>query len=241
MTRSRTAAAWVACAALAACASPGVAPAGGGAAVPTEARWTVGPARVECVGVAPTWCLMVRDTPDGPWRRHFGPIEGLRFVPGDEVDLAIRFEAVPRPPADAADRRTIAVREIARRTLPGTPLPEALAGTAWRLASMAGAPADAAARGPVTMAFDAAGRVAGHSGVNRYTMRAEAGSGWIRVSAGITTRMAGPPEAMRLESEVLARLQRAGAWRIDGDRLRLLDAEGGELMTLQRAAPGSAS
>jgi heat shock protein HslJ len=79
------------------------------------------------------------------------------------------------------------------------------------------------------------------SGVNRYGARVDAGPGWLRVGGAMSTRMAGPPEAMALESEFLSRLQRAGGWRIDGDRLRLLDAKGLELMTLRRAAPGSAS
>ncbi|MEI7447211.1 MAG: META domain-containing protein [Burkholderiales bacterium] len=232
MTRTLTA--LLAGIAMAACAQPQGGGAPGDRPSAAEARWTVGPARVECVGVAPAWCLMVRDTPDGPWRRHFGPIDGLRFVPGDEVDLAIRFEPIANPPADAPNRRTVAVRELARRTLPGTPLPDALGGTAWRLAELGGTPLDASARGPVTMAFDAAGQVAGFAGVNRYTSRVGAGAGWIRIAPGITTRMAGPPEAMRLESDVLGRVQAAALWRIDGDRLSLSDADGRPLMTLRR-------
>jgi len=53
--------------------------------------------------------------------------------------------------------------------------------------------------------------------------------------------MAGPPEAMALEREFLGRLQRAGHWRVDADRLRLLDAAGGELMSLRRVASGQGS
>lgn len=241
MPISRTVAALLAGVAIAACASQDASSTGAVAPSATEERWTVGPALADCVGVAPMWCLQVRVSPGAPWTRHHGSIEGFRFVPGDEVDLVVRHEPIARPPADAPNRRTVLVRETARRTLPGTPLPEPLAGSAWQLVELPGAAAVAGARGPVTMAFDAAGRVAGSAGVNRYTAAAAAGAGWLRVASGITTRMAGPPEAMQLESEFLARLQRAGTWRVDGDRLRLLDGAGAPLMTLRRAPAGSAS
>ena len=214
-----------------------------GPAVPAEAvRWTVGPSLVECVGVGPMWCLLYRDASDGPWMRHYGPIEGFVFRPGDETDLLVRFEAVARPPADAPSRRTLMVRELERRTLTGAPLPAALAGSAWRLDAMPGSDLPTTGmHGAPTLRFEEAARAAGESGVNRFGARVDAGEGWLRVSAPMTTRMAGPPEAMALEAEFLARLQRAGHWRVQGDRLRLLDAGGGELMSLRRASPGQGS
>jgi len=228
---------------LAACAAPGpTASAAAGSGSAQTLRWTIGPALVDCVGVAPTFCLEYRAAADGPWKRFHGVIEGFEFRPGHETDILVRQEPIPRPPADAPSHRTILVREIERRLLSSSSLPAALAGTAWQLVSMPGAePAAAGARGPLTLGFDAAARVAGMSGVNRYGARVDAGPGWLRVSAAMSTRMAGPPEAMALESEFLSRLQRAGGWRIDGDRLRLLDAKGLELMTLRRAAPRSGS
>jgi len=224
---------------LAACAAPGpTASAAAGSGSAQTLRWTIGPAFVDCVGVAPTFCLEYRDAPDGPWKRFHGVIEGFEFRP----DILVRQEPIPRPPADAPSHRTILVREIERRPLSSSSLPAPLAGTAWQLVAMPGAElAPAGARGPLTLGFDAAGRVAGMSGVNRYGAHVDAGPGWLRVGGAMSTRMAGPPEAMALESEFLSRLQRAGGWRIDGDRLRLLDAKGLELMTLRRAAPGSAS
>jgi heat shock protein HslJ len=199
-------------------------------------RWTVGPALVDCTGVAPTLCLLYRDAPDGPWKRLYGRIEGFAFRPGDEVDVEVRAVAIPNPPADAPSRRIELVREIERRTIPGTTLPAAIAGTAWTVTAMPGAARVDGPRGAPTLAFDAAGRASGSSGVNRFSVRVEAGPGWMRVSQAIVTRMAGPPDAMALESDFLSRLQRAGTWRLDADRLRLLDATGVELMSLRRGS-----
>lgn len=210
-----------------------------GAVMPADAiRWTIGPALVECTGVGPMWCLQYRDARGGAWKRHHGRIEGFEFPPGDEVELAVRFEAVPRPPADAPSGRTMAVRELARHTLTSDTLPSALAGSAWQLDAMPGATlAPAGAGGTPTLRFEAAARVSGGSGVNRFGARIDAGDGWLRVASPMVTRMAGTPEAMALEGEFLGRLQRAGHWRLAGDRLRLLDSAGAELMSMRRAAP----
>ncbi len=230
--------------ALAACASgppaatviaPDRAPEGPGAV----ARWTLGPARIACVGVAPMECLQYRDAPGGPWRAHHGALEGFELRPGDEVDLEVRFEAVERPPADGASQRVVVVRELERRTLPGGALPVELTGTPWRLDAMPGSGAALAGVEP-TLGFEASSRVTGNAGINRFNAEVAVGEGWLRVGPAMSTRMAGPPEAMALEAEFLARLKRAGHWRARGDRLRLLDAAGAELLSFHREAPAVA-
>jgi len=201
--------------------------------------WTVAPALVDCVGVAPTRCLRYRDAPDGPWKLHHGSIEGFAFERGFETDLLVRFVRIPNPPADASSRRVVLVRELARRpvTLPPE-LPPMLADTSWEVVSMPGASSLVGLRGPLAMSFERGGRAAGNSGVNRFGASAEVDGDRLRFGHAISTRMAGPPEAMALEADFLGRLQRAASWRIEGDRLRLLDDTGAELMTLRRMAPG---
>lgn len=196
-------------------------------------RWTVGPARVDCVGVGPMFCMVYRDAPGGPWKRFYGEIEGFRFVPGDEVDILVRAVPVPRPPADASSRRIVLVREESRRTLAGVALPPVLAGTAWVLESVVGTPAALGLRGAPMLAFGE-GAISGQTGVNRFNARADAGEGWIRIGPVAMTRMAGPPEMMKQEREFLDRLQRCGAWRVDGDRLHLRDAQGQTLLRFRR-------
>lgn len=230
---------WLSLGVIAGCAVPPT-PAIGAGDDPGTARWTIGPGLVECVGVGPMWCLQYRDTPGGAWKSFHGRIEGFEFRPGHETDLVVRSVPVPNPPADAPNRRVVMVREIERRPLTVTSLPQALQG-AWQLVAMPGVASVSGPRGPITMSFEAPGRLAGQSAVNRYSSHVDAAAGWMRVSSAVSTRMAGPPEAMMLESEFLARLQRAGVWRVDGDVLRLRDAGGAELMSLRRAAPGSAS
>ena len=108
--------------------------------------------------------------------------------------------------------------------------------TEWRLESMPGVASVEGTRGAPTLRIDpAAARVSGDGGVNRYSAKAAIDGASLRVGDAIATRMAGSPDAMALESAFLGRLQRVAAWRLDGDRLVLLDAGGAALMVLRPA------
>jgi heat shock protein HslJ len=123
-----------------------------------------------------------------------------------------------------------------------TPLPQALAGTAWQVVSLPRfslAPGTSLSLASLTLRFEEPARAAGNSGVNRFSAQVNADASQLRFVSPISTRMAGPPELMALESEFLARLQAVSAWKIDGNRLRLSDAAGLELIVLERARTGS--
>ena len=123
-----------------------------------------------------------------------------------------------------------------------TPLPQALAGTAWQVVALPRfslAPGTSLSLASLTLRFEEPARAAGNSGVNRFSAQVNADASQLRFVSPISTRMAGPPELMALESEFLVRLQAVSAWKIDGSRLRLSDAAGLELIVLERARTGS--
>lgn len=227
----------------AAAGSPGAPP----AAAAQTARWTIAPTLADCVGVGPMQCMRYRDRPDGQWLFFYGAIEGFTFREGEEADILVRFITVPNPPADGSSRRVVLVQELARRPAPmtssapsagATPAasPAALTASGWQLASMGSARPATPEFSRIRMSIDAAGRASGHSGVNRFSAQTRATDTALRFEAPVSTRMAGSPEAMALESDFLARLLRTASGRIEGDRLRLFDAGGAELMSFSRAA-----
>ncbi len=86
----------------------------------------------------------------------------------------------------------------------------------------------------ITIATD--GKVTGFTGVNRMSSSldtARAAKGEFAMGPAASTRMAGPPEAMQLETNFLGALQRATRYRINGDHLVLSDASG-EVLRLAR-------
>jgi len=111
----------------------------------------------------------------------------------------------------------------------------ALNGSSWTLTGW-GEPEPIPSDVRITAEF-ADDRVAGQAGVNRYSAGVTSnGDGAFGVQAPITTKMAGPPEAMAAEQAYLRRLEDATAYRVDGNTLVLHDGEGQTSLTFTRAA-----
>ena len=88
----------------------------------------------------------------------------------------------------------------------------------------------------VTLRLDAAGRVAGSSGCNRFVGQVTFSDGSVRFGPLAGTRMACPPPRMELEQQVHRALEATRAFVLDGSRskLRLIDGTGRALMVLTR-------
>lgn len=113
---------------------------------------------------------------------------------------------------------------------------ETLAASPWTLRTIDGRAIPETER-PPTLTITLAGAVGGHAGVNRFAGRTDPDAlkaGRVTFSSLITTKMAGPPELMRLESDYLAALGRAAAYRASGDSLTLVDAAGAPVLTFGR-------
>lgn len=80
------------------------------------------------------------------------------------------------------------------------------------------------------------GTVGGFAGVNRFS-GSLASEGPFLFTPLATTRMAGPPPAMELETRYLAALQQATAWKTEGDAL-VLSADGIPVLSFRRTPGG---
>ena len=108
-----------------------------------------------------------------------------------------------------------------------TPAPDPLDGHAWQLRAWSISSLNASDFA-ITARF-ADGRVSGRSGVNTYSGSYAPGPG-SSLSFGpmALTRMAGPEPAMRAENAYQALLADIRAYRMEADRLVLLDGAGNE-------------
>jgi len=78
-----------------------------------------------------------------------------------------------------------------------------------------------------TMLFDAAaGRFSGHAGVNRYNGGYTQNGTALSFGPAASTKMAGPPELMKIEDEFLAVLPKVKSWRIESAWLQLVGDNG---------------
>ncbi len=109
-----------------------------------------------------------------------------------------------------------------------------LDGTGWTLTGWA-EPDPIPVSVSITAEFSE-GRVAGTSGVNQYNASVTSGTdGSFAIDAPISTKMAGPEDAMAAESTYLRRLEAATSYQVDGDTLVLDDADGQPSLTFTRA------
>src|SRR5688500_531418 len=91
-----------------------------------------------------------------------------------------------------------------------------LLGTDWTLIELNGKALSAGPdlRAPTLKLDPATQRVSGHSGVNRYAGACELDGAKLKFGSTLGTRMAGPPEAMELEKNFLAALEKVTTWSI---------------------------
>lgn len=108
-------------------------------------------------------------------------------------------------------------------TEPAAEAPD-LAGTSWTCYQfgVSGEPQPVPADVSITAEFSADGKLTGSSGVNSYSTTYETDGTSIKISdAIVSTKMAGPEEAMRLETDYLTTLPTAATFNLKTDELIL--------------------
>jgi len=79
-------------------------------------------------------------------------------------------------------------------------------------------------------------RATGYSGVNSFSGAYESGAASLKFGPLAATRRAGPPAAMAFEAALFKALEATRSYRVSGEMLELLDAEGGVLARLEALA-----
>lgn len=70
--------------------------------------------QVDCMGVAPQKCLLIKHKGTKNWELWYSGIEGFEHTPGYEYVLEIRKERESSPAADRSAIRYILVRQISK-------------------------------------------------------------------------------------------------------------------------------
>jgi heat shock protein HslJ len=121
---------------------------------------------------------------------------------------------------------------------PTNPKGGTLTGFEWQLNTLNGQQAPAGPK-PVTANFDAK-TLSGFAGVNTYSGGYTAGAdGAFKAGPLAATQMAGPPEAMQLESGYLQALQAATTYQAADGKLTLYGPDGTPTITFLAAKPAS--
>ena len=200
----------------------------------------VGPELVDCVGVAPQKCLLVKENPADEYTLFYDQIEGFVYEEGFEYELLILEEKVEDPPADASSIKWTLVSEVSKVAVeePGA---VQLEGPEWILHSyqdQSGELVEPLTGTSPSAKFDA-GQVNGNASCNGYFGGYELDGSSISMGPLASTEMfcGNPPGVMDQEQAFLAAMSSAAGYKIEAEQLLLLDAGGEVLLVFDVAEP----
>lgn len=202
----------------------------------------VGPELVDCVGVAPQKCMLIKENPEDDYTFFYDQIEGFEYEQGYEYELIVRVEPVDNPPADASMLKWTLVSITSK-----TPIAQSgatqLEGPEWVLLSYINGEGEMteALPGVKTTAHFQNGELNGNAGCNGYFGSYETEDLQISFGPLASTEMycVNPAGVMDQETAYLQALERVESYSIQGNQLLFLNGSGESLLTYAIAEPVS--
>ncbi|MCJ7445737.1 MAG: META domain-containing protein [Methanotrichaceae archaeon] len=185
----------------------------------------VGPCIVDCIGVAPQKCMLVKDKPDDQWSLFYDLIKGFQYDEGYIYELRVKEEMVN---TSGADRTTInwTLMEIINKTEAQC---ATLENTTWVLKYYGDInnPRSVLSDTEITAFFNSSDNmVSGSAGCNRYSASYAINDSRMNISLPATTLMMCPEPIMEQEQEYLISLIATQGYIILGDQLFILYGPG---------------
>lgn len=211
---------------------------------PVEKTLYIGSELVDCVGVAPMKCMLVKENPDDEYQFFYDELEGFTFEPGFTYAVRVLVEPVANAPADASSLKYTLIEVVSQEpvaTAEAAGAAAALEGSTWQLTGVADANGvvSATPEGVEATATFADGRVSGSSGCNTYSAAYTLDGDSLTIMPGPMTMMACPGPQMTVEQQFMAALGATAAYEIAGGELHLLNAAGQVVATFTVLEPTS--
>ncbi len=176
--------------------------------------------RVDCTGVAPQKCMLVRENAGDPWMNFYDRIEGFDYEEGFSYEIRVEVSQRDNPPADASSLRYL-LKEVVSK-IPSKNTGEnngSLAGK-WKVIRIAGL--DSINRSPTFEFIPEEKRVAGSTGCNNYFATYEVTGKELKIAEAGVTRMACPD--MTVENAFVQQLNKIAYFKRIKRELHLFDA-----------------
>ena len=190
----------------------------------------VGPNRRPCMGVAPQFCLLVKENPEDEYSLFYSVIEGFEFEPGFEYELLVNRQTVPNPPADASSFRWTLVEVVSKTPVEAT---SELEGVTWQLiAFLDGNGMVSMPRFESTIALQN-GEAGGQGGCNMFFAPYTLDGALLTFGPAGSTMMACEEPVMAQEQAFLANLEQVASYQIVADQLQMADENGALLLAFE--------
>lgn len=212
---------------------------------PVEKTLYVGAELVDCVGVGPMQCMLVKENLEDEYQFFYSEIEGFTFEPGYTYELRVLVEPVANAPADASSLKYTLIEIVGQEPVAADAAAStaglALEGPTWQLTGVADADGvvSATPEGVEATATFADGSVSGSSGCNNYSAAYTLDGDSLTILPGPMTMMACPEPQMTVEQQLMAAFGVTAAYEIAGSELHLLNADGQVVATFTVLEPTS--
>jgi heat shock protein HslJ len=203
----------------------------------------VGPEQVDCVGVAPQKCLLVKENPEEEYTYFYSEIEGFTFEPGYEYQLLVLVEPVENAPADASSLKYTLIEEVSKTPVGEQSAAPELEGVTWQLESYLNSQGEMSTVLPettITAIFEG-GNVSGSAGCNNYFASYTVDGSSLTIEPGGSTMMACAEPIMQQEADYLSALATAASYQIVDGMLEITNAEGATILVFSEQQPPSLS
>lgn len=192
--------------------------------------WYIGPNKVECTGVGPQECLLIKENPEDDYSLFYDNIDGFDYAEGNTYEIRVLVAPVENPAADASSLSYSLVEIVDQK--PATAEEE---NTLWHVVeyrNRAGEMVGVFPDSEITALFQS-GRVAGNASCNTYfaSYTLDGNNVAVDPNIGSTMMFCAPEELMEQEAVYLARLSMATTFEDVNDQLHIFD-ENGEIIII---------
>ena len=185
----------------------------------------IGAEQVDCVGVAPQKCLLVKEGIDDEYTYFYDSIEGFEWQSGYEYELIVAITEVENPPADGSSYSYQLVEVVNQIAV--SPEIVDLDGTGWKLRafSLGDVWREALESREVTLNF-ANGRISGSAGCNTFIGSYTQNGDQLVISNTGSSLIACEDELAKQETLFLEALETASAISLEENSLWITYGEG---------------
>ena len=209
-----------------------------------EVVWIVGPELVDCVGVGPQKCMLIKENPEDDWQYFYSSIDGFDYEEGNVYVIRVLVEPVANPPADGSSLKYTLIEVIEQQPVEVTNMSSAATfeNTLWSLAALTypdGTVNDLVPETKITIQF-AGGEFNGNGGCNGYFGSYELDGEMITLGPiGSTQKLCLPEEINTQESAYFAQLGTVTQIALSENILLMLNADGNAIFVFEATEPAT--
>lgn len=180
---------------------------------------------VDCVGVAPQKCMLIKEKPTDKWRNFYGSIKGFNYEEGFLYKIKVKIETIKNPPADASNLKYTLIEILLKeKNMNQTTLTNK-----WKVIAMLGI--DEFIKNPTIIFDQKDNRVAGFSGCNNYFGTFKTEDNHLSFDQmGLTRKMC--PD-MTVENTFINNLKKVDHYKIESEKLLVYNKNNSLLFTCE--------